>query len=59
MRTPEHISENFQLWNWSLNESDMTEINALNKDNRLYLPLIEGQPWCSDHPLYPFKTNSV
>ena len=59
MRTPEHIGENFRLWNWRLSDSDMAEIQALNKDNRLYLPLIEGQPWCSDHPLYPFKINSV
>ena len=61
MRTPEHIGENFRLWgDWSgLSDSDMAEIQALNKDNRLYLPLIEGQPWCSDHPLYPFKINSV
>ena len=61
MRTPEHIRENFRLWgDWQgLSDSDMAEIQALNKDNRLYLPLIEGQPWCSDHPLYPFKINSV
>jgi len=59
MRTPEHISENFLLWDWTLSENDMLEIHDLNRDNRLYLPLIEGQPWCSDHPHYPFKINSI
>ena len=59
MRTPDHISENFLLWDWNLSENDMQEIQALNQDNRLYLPLIEGQPWCSDHPHYPFKSNSL
>jgi len=59
MRTPDHISENFLLWDWNLSENDMQEIQALNQDNRLYLPLIEGQPWCSDHPHYPFKTNCI
>ena len=59
MRTPDHIRENFLLWDWNLSENDMQEIQALNQDNRLYLPLIEGRPWCSDHPHYPFKTNCI
>lgn len=59
MRTPEHIQENFALWDWSLSTNDVSEIAGLNKDNRLYLPLIEGQPWCHDHPYYPFTTTSI
>ena len=55
MRTPSHINENFQMSDWSLSTEDMNKIMGLNKNQRLYLPLIEGRPWCSDHPHYPFK----
>jgi len=59
MRTASHIWENFRLMDWSLSSNDMKDISGLNKDNRLYLPLIEGRPWCSDHPHYPFETPSI
>jgi len=59
MRTASHIYENFRLMDWSICTNDTKTIARLNKDNRLYLPLIEGRPWCSDHPHYPFKTSSI
>ncbi|XP_028624276.1 3-oxo-5-beta-steroid 4-dehydrogenase isoform X2 [Grammomys surdaster] len=47
--TPERIKENFQIFDFSLTEEEMKNIEALNKNIR-YVELLM---W-SDHPEYPF-----
>lgn len=47
--TPERIKENFQIFDFSLTEEEMKDIDALNKNVR-YVELLM---W-SDHPEYPF-----
>uniref|UniRef100_A0A8C6IGB0 Aldo-keto reductase family 1, member D1 n=1 Tax=Mus spicilegus TaxID=10103 RepID=A0A8C6IGB0_MUSSI len=47
--TPERIKENFQIFDFSLTEEEMKDIEALNKNVR-YVELLM---W-SDHPEYPF-----
>lgn len=47
--TPERIKENFQVFDFSLTEEEMKDIEALNKNVR-YVELLM---W-SDHPEYPF-----
>ncbi|KAM6167867.1 aldo-keto reductase family 1 member D1 isoform 2-T2 [Erethizon dorsatum] len=46
---PERIQENFQIFDFSLTEEEMTNIEALNKNVRF----VELLMW-SDHPDYPF-----
>lgn len=47
--TPERIKENFQVFDFSLTEEEMKDIEALNKNVRF----VELLMW-SDHPEYPF-----
>lgn len=47
--TPERIKENFEIFDFSLTEEEMKNIEALNKNIR-YVELLM---W-SDHPEYPF-----
>lgn len=47
--TPERIKENFQIFDFSLTEEEMKDIEALNKNVRF----VELLMW-SDHPEYPF-----
>ncbi|XP_003475563.1 aldo-keto reductase family 1 member D1 [Cavia porcellus] len=46
---PQRITENFQIFDFSLTEEEMTNIEALNKNTRF----VELLMW-SDHPDYPF-----
>ncbi|XP_062989430.1 aldo-keto reductase family 1 member D1 [Elgaria multicarinata webbii] len=46
----EHIRENFQLFDFSLTDKEMKEIEALNKNIR-YVQLLMWE----DHPEYPFR----
>uniref|UniRef100_A0A8C3WZE5 Aldo-keto reductase family 1 member D1 n=1 Tax=Catagonus wagneri TaxID=51154 RepID=A0A8C3WZE5_9CETA len=46
---PERIKENFQIFDFSLTEDEMKDIEALNKNIRFVQLLM----WC-DHPEYPF-----
>ncbi|EHB06896.1 3-oxo-5-beta-steroid 4-dehydrogenase, partial [Heterocephalus glaber] len=46
---PQRIKENFQIFDFSLTEEEMTSIEALNKNIRF----VELLMW-SDHPDYPF-----
>uniref|UniRef100_A0A8I3N280 NADP-dependent oxidoreductase domain-containing protein n=1 Tax=Canis lupus familiaris TaxID=9615 RepID=A0A8I3N280_CANLF len=46
---PERIKENFQIFDFSLTEEEMKDIEALNKNVRF----VEMLMWC-DHPEYPF-----
>ncbi|XP_012498208.1 PREDICTED: 3-oxo-5-beta-steroid 4-dehydrogenase [Propithecus coquereli] len=46
---PERIKENFQIFDFSLTEEEMKDIEALNKNIRF----VEMLMW-SDHPEYPF-----
>ncbi|XP_022366016.1 3-oxo-5-beta-steroid 4-dehydrogenase isoform X1 [Enhydra lutris kenyoni] len=46
---PERIKENFQIFDFSLTEKEMKDIEALNKNVRF----VEMLMWC-DHPEYPF-----
>lgn len=59
MKCRAHIEDNLEAasYEWGLSEEDVFCINSLNKDERLYLPIVEdGLPWCSDHPHYPFHS---
>uniref|UniRef100_A0A8D0Q070 Aldo-keto reductase family 1 member D1 n=2 Tax=Sus scrofa TaxID=9823 RepID=A0A8D0Q070_PIG len=47
--TPERIKENFQIFDFSLTEDEMKDIEALNKNVRF----VEMLMW-RDHPEYPF-----
>lgn len=47
--TPERIKENFQIFDFSLTEEEMKDIEALNKNIRF----VEMLMW-NDHPEYPF-----
>ncbi|XP_025975533.1 aldo-keto reductase family 1 member D1 isoform X1 [Dromaius novaehollandiae] len=47
---PQHIRENFQIFDFSLTEKEMKEIEALNKNVR-YVELLMWR----DHPEYPFS----
>ncbi|XP_052028430.1 aldo-keto reductase family 1 member D1 isoform X2 [Apodemus sylvaticus] len=47
--TPERIKENFQIFDFSLTEEEMKDIEALNKNIRF----VELLMW-NDHPEYPF-----
>ncbi|XP_036103055.1 aldo-keto reductase family 1 member D1 isoform X2 [Molossus molossus] len=46
---PDRIKENFQIFDFSLTEEEMKNIEALNNNIRL----VEMLLWC-DHPEYPF-----
>uniref|UniRef100_A0A8C0LA50 Aldo-keto reductase family 1 member D1 n=1 Tax=Canis lupus dingo TaxID=286419 RepID=A0A8C0LA50_CANLU len=46
---PERIKENFQIFDFSLTEEEMKDIEALNKN----VCFVEMLMWC-DHPEYPF-----
>ncbi|XP_027807994.1 aldo-keto reductase family 1 member D1 isoform X3 [Marmota flaviventris] len=46
---PERITENFQIFDFSLTEEEMKSIEALNTNIRF----VEMLMWC-DHPEYPF-----
>lgn len=46
---PQRIKENFDIFDFSLSEAEMKEIDGLNKDVRF----VELLMW-SDHPEYPF-----
>ncbi|XP_007442398.2 3-oxo-5-beta-steroid 4-dehydrogenase-like, partial [Python bivittatus] len=46
---PERIRENFQIFDFSLTDEDMKDIEALNKNVR-YVELLMWK----DHPEYPF-----
>ncbi|XP_029350806.1 3-oxo-5-beta-steroid 4-dehydrogenase isoform X2 [Echeneis naucrates] len=47
--TPDHIKENFAIFDFSLSEAEMEAIGNLNKDIRF----VELLMW-ADHPEYPF-----
>lgn len=47
---PERIKENFQIFDFSLTEEEMKDIEALNKNVR-YVELLMWR----DHPEYPFN----
>lgn len=36
-KNPEHIKDNFSLFDFALNDEEMAEIAALNQDKRYYI----------------------
>ena len=53
-RNPSRCEENINIFDFVLYDEDMKQINGMNENKRLYLPIINGEAWCSDHPHYPF-----
>ena len=55
-RNKSRCEENIDIFDFSMRDEDMEIINGMNQNKRLYLPIVNGKAWCSDHPHYPFHT---
>ena len=54
-RNKQRCKENIDIFGFILDDDDMKMINKMNLNRRLYVPIVDGKPWCSDHPHYPFN----
>lgn len=52
---PGRIQQNFELFDFTLSEEDMTAISSFDHNVRLIVPMLDGKPRDAAHPHYPFN----
>ena len=53
--TPARIEENFNIFDFSLSEEDITVLESFDCNGRIVVPMRNGRPRDEEHPNYPFN----
>ena len=53
--TPSRIVENSELFDFTLTDDEMKEIDSFDCNGRIIVPMLDGKPRDAGHPHYPFN----